>query len=176
MARDIIAKNDATCSFYQYNGFSKHICISINDQIIHGIPNDYQIKENDLITFDVGVTYNNHVCDAAFTINMNPDNQDNENISKATYEALMNAIKIAKAGNYIGDISNEIERTANQYGYEVIRDYGGHGCGNKIHEAPLILNYGKQHTGTKLVNNMTLCIEPMLFTKNNKYYIDKKNN
>jgi methionyl aminopeptidase len=162
----------ATCSFYQYNGFPKHLCISVNDELIHGIPRDYIIKPNDLVTFDLGITYQNHICDAAFTLHVSPTTEAPTKISDATKDALMQAIKVIKPGNYIGDISHTIETTAKMHGYKVISDFGGHGCGNHLHEDPMILNYGKPQTGPVIVKGMTLCIEPMLMTDSNAYFID----
>jgi methionyl aminopeptidase len=168
----LVSELNATCSFYQYNHFPKHLCISVNDELIHGIPRNYVIKANDLITFDLGITYQNHVCDAAFTIHVAPTTDEPSRISSTTKLALMEAIKVIKPGNYIGDISFAIESVAGKNGYEVIKDFGGHGCGNHLHEDPMILNYGKPHTGVKIIKGMTLCIEPMLLTGSDKYYID----
>lgn len=173
-AFEMASANNAICSFYNYNKFPKHICISVNDQLIHGIPNEYVIKNGDLITFDVGIEYKKHHCDAAFNVIVG-DNDEAQKILQVTNQALEEAIKIAIPNNRIGDISNTIENFAHQHGYEVIEHFGGHGCGIKLHEDPLILNYGKPKTGAKLIKNMIICIEPMLLTKSNKYYIDRKN-
>jgi methionyl aminopeptidase len=173
-ACDLIQQKQATCSFYQHEGFPGHICISVNEQLIHGIPTDYKLKDGDLVSFDVGVTYEKHICDAAFAIIIG-HNEKAEHILQAANESLMNAIKLAKPGNYIGDISAAIEQTAQAHGYEVIKDFGGHGCGIKLHEDPIILNYGEPHTGTRLIKNMTLCVEPMLMTDSDRYIIDSKN-
>jgi methionyl aminopeptidase len=169
---DLVKSLNATCSFYQYNGFPKHLCISVNDELIHGVPRDYEIKANDLITYDLGITYQNHICDAAFTIHVNPTDEAPTKISEATKDALIAAIATVKPGNYIGDISHAIISTARKHGYIVIKDFGGHGCGNHLHEDPMILNYGKPQTGPKIVKGMTLCIEPMLMTDSDTYYID----
>jgi methionyl aminopeptidase len=176
MADQLIKRLGGTSSFYQYNGFPGHICISVNQQLIHGIPNNYIIQPNDLVTFDVGVTYNNHVCDAAYTVVVEPGTNPAANdIDKVTYECLMEGIKEIKPGNYTGDISHKIYEIAKDHGYEVIKDFGGHGCGNKVHEDPMILNYGEPGSGVKLVKGMVLCIEPMLMTKSDKYVIDETN-
>jgi methionyl aminopeptidase len=171
---DLVESLGATCSFYQYNDFPKHLCISVNDELIHGIPKDYTIKANDLVTFDLGITYQNHICDAAFTIHVAPTNETPTKISEATKDALMQAIEVIKPGNYIGDISHRIMTIAKKHGYTVIKDFGGHGCGNHLHEDPMILNYGKPHTGIQIVKGMTLCIEPMLMTGSDAYFIDAK--
>jgi methionyl aminopeptidase len=157
-------------------GFPSYICISVNEQLIHGIATNYILKKDDLVTFDIGVKYDDHFCDSAFSINLNPANTKNQAILDATKECLDESIKLAVAGNKTGDLGNKIEEVAQKHGYEVIKDYGGHGCGNKIHEDPFIMCYGKKNTGIKLVPGMVICIEPMLLTGTDKYYIDPKNN
>ena len=175
IAANYIESQKATCSFYQYNDFPGHICISVNDQLIHGVPNDYVIQPGDLIKFDVGVTYHNHVCDAAFTKIIAPKSKPAIAIEKACWECLDEAIKQVKPNHHIGDVASAIEVTAKKYGYEVIKDYGGHGCGNHVHEDPIILNYGQPNTGIKMVKGMVLCIEPMLLTNSDQYYVDPYN-
>jgi methionyl aminopeptidase len=138
------------------------------------VPNDYIIKNGDLVTFDVGIEYKNHHCDAAFSVIVG-NNQEAQKILDVANQALEEGIKKAIANNHIGDISCAIEQHVHNNGYEVIEDFGGHGCGIKLHEDPLILNYGQPNSGTKLLKNMIICIEPMLLTKSNKYYIDHKN-
>jgi methionyl aminopeptidase len=128
-----------------------------------------------MVTFDVGVTYKNHVCDSAFTIIMDEDNVEAKKISEVTYDSLIKSISVIKPGATTGDIGYEIEKIANEGGYEVIKDFGGHGCGNKVHEDPMILCYGSKGKGTKLEKNMVICIEPMLMTDSDEYIIDKKN-
>jgi methionyl aminopeptidase len=176
IANKVILENGGTPSFYQYAGFPGYICISVNDQVIHGIPDGYKLKKEDLVTYDVGVTYNEHFCDSAFSVSVDPDNQINKKIMDATLECLEESVKECMPGNHTGDISNKIEEIAYKNGYEVITDYGGHGCGNKIHEDPIILCYGDKNTGTKLKPGMVICVEPMLMTGSNKYFVDKKNN
>ncbi|MCQ3915308.1 MAG: type I methionyl aminopeptidase [Mycoplasmoidaceae bacterium] len=175
MAADVIAANGATASFYQYEGFPGHICISVNEQIIHGIPNDYVLQKTDIVTFDIGVTYEGYVCDAAFSIVLDPTNEAALEIQDATIDCLNTAIKQIKAGVRIGDISYAIQETAFYHGYEVIKNYGGHGCGLKVHEDPIILNYGQPGTGLKLKAGMVICIEPMLMTDSDEYVVDADN-
>ncbi|MDE7433635.1 MAG: type I methionyl aminopeptidase [Mycoplasmoidaceae bacterium] len=177
LANKTAKQNNASCSFYKYSGFPGHICISVNDQLIHGIPTDYVLKENDLITFDVGITYQEHFCDAAFSLVVSPSNNQKANdINEVTKLALDEALKLIKPDNYTGDIGAKIYEVASSHGYDVIRDYSGHGCGNHIHEDPMIFCYGKPHTGIKLRKNMVLCVEPMLMTNTHEYYVDSKNN
>jgi len=175
IAGDVIRENNAAPSFLGYGGFPKNICISVNDEILHGIASEHKVKENDLITFDIGVTFNNHVCDAAFTINMNHDNLEAQKILDATLDCLDKAINVAIVGNTVGDIGYITEKTAKEHGYEVIKDFSGHGCGIKLHEDPSVMCFGKPHSGAALFENMTICIEPMLLTGSDQYTIDKKN-
>lgn len=176
LANEVAKQNNASCSFYKCYGFPKHICISVNDQLIHGVPNDYIIQPNDLITFDVGITYQDHICDSAFSLVVEPsDNSEANEINRVTKLALDESLKLIKPDNYIGDISAKIYEIASTNGYDVIRDFGGHGCGNHVHEDPTILCFGKPHTGVKIKKGMVLCVEPMLMTGGHEYYIDSKN-
>jgi methionyl aminopeptidase len=168
-------KNNATPTFLNYGGFPKNICISVNDELIHGIPNERIIKDKDMVTFDIGVTYQNHVCDSAFTIIIG-ENKEAEKINKATLECLYSTIDIIKPGVRVGDLGNMTQTIAKKNGYEVIKDFSGHGCGNFLHEDPPIFNFGMKGQGIKLVKNMIICIEPMLLTDSDEYFIDKKNN
>lgn len=171
-AKNIIEKHNCKCAFFDYNGFPGNICISVNDVIIHGIPTDYVLKDKDIVTFDVGVDYNGYICDAAFTIVIG-NNIDAQNINNICYQALYEGIKQAIPNNYVGDISHAIEKYVTDNGYFVIDDFGGHGCGKKLHEEPMILNYGEPKTGSILRPGMVICIEPMILTENKSYYIDK---
>jgi len=167
-----ILSHNATPTFLGYAGFPYDVCISVNDELIHGFPSKYKLKQGDMITIDMGVTYDNHVCDSAFTIIIG-DNLEAKKISEATYASLMQSINEVKPGNHIGDISYVTETVAKKYGYDVIKDFTGHGCGNQLHEDPTIPCYGDKGTGPKLVVGMTLCIEPMLMTGSDEYTTDK---
>ena len=175
IAADVIYENKATPSFYKYEGFPGYICISVNEQLIHGIANEYILRKSDIITFDIGVTYKGYVCDAAFSIVLDSNNKEALDIQKATLECLEEGIKQVIPGNTIGDISYAIEQTATNHGYQLIKDFGGHGCGLHVHEDPIILNYGTPHTGVKLRQGMVLCIEPMLMIDSDEYVIDASN-
>ena len=176
-AANEIKSYNAIPTFYHLYDFPGNICISVNNQLIHGVPNNYVIQPNDMITCDVGVTYLDHVCDAAFTFIVDPSNDSKkQHILNATYDALIRAIKEIKPSAYLGTIGATIEATANEYGYEVIKDYGGHGCGNAPHEDPIVLDYGTPNTGMQLQPNMVLCIEPMLMDGTDKYKVNPTNN
>lgn len=172
LAADVIYKNKATPSFYKHEGFPGYICISVNEQIIHGVASDYVLKKSDMITFDIGVTYKGYICDAAFSVVLDEANIEATQIQLATLDCLEKGIEAIKPGATVGDISHAIETTATQHGYQVIKNFGGHGCGLKVHEDPIILNYGPAHSGPKLRPGMVICIEPMLMTDSDEYVVD----
>ncbi len=177
LANKLIKKYGAKPTFYHLYDFPGHICISVNDQLIHGIGNNYVLKPNDLITCDIGITYDDHVCDSAFSWILPPNNDEpKQRLLDATIDCLEESVKIIKPGIYTGDISAKTYEIAKKHGYEVIKDFAGHGCGNKPHEDPLILNWGSKNTGVKLVPGMVVCIEPMLMEDSDEYTIDSKNN
>ena len=173
LSHKITLENGCESPFHQYNGFPGFNCISVNETIIHGVASEYKLKEFDMVTYDVGVSYEGYICDAAFTVIIG-DNQEAKKISDVCLEALYLGIKQVKPNNKVGDISNAIEQYVKNNGYHVIKDFGGHGCGRKLHEDPIILNYGLPNTGQKLIPNMIICIEPMILTDDCSYYIDKK--
>ena len=172
LARDVTLENGCTTPFHKYQGFQGYNCISVNDVVIHGVPTNYKLKNLDIVTYDVGVAYNGYICDAAFTVVLG-NNEEAKKINEVCYNSLIEGIKQVKPNNRIGDISSAIENYVNEHGYHVIEDFGGHGCGRKLHEDPIILNYGKKGTGPLIKKNMVLCIEPMIFTDDATYYIDK---
>lgn len=172
LARKITIENDCETPFHNYRGFPGYNCISVNDVVIHGIPTNYKLKNLDLVTYDVGVSYKGYICDAAFTVVIG-DNPEAKKINDVCYNALLKGIQQIKPNNRIGDISSAIEDYVKSNGYHVIEDFGGHGCGKKLHEDPIILNYGDKGTGPLLKPNMVLCVEPMILTDSSSYYIDK---
>lgn len=176
IAADVIYENKATPSFYKHEGFPGYICISVNDQIIHGVASDYVLKKSDIVTFDIGVTYKGYICDAAFSIVLDEANIEAKNIQLATLDCLKAGIEAIKPNGFVGDISAAIEATALAHGYQVIRNYAGHGCGLYVHEDPIILNYGTAGTGPRLKPGMVICIEPMLLTDNPEVVVDPKTN
>ena len=177
IAKKTIEENNGTSAFYKYLNFPKNICISVNDCLIHGVPNDYCLKDGDMVTFDVGVKYENHFCDAAFTIIIGNASAETKRINEICYNSLMKAIEIIKPGILTSDIASVVQDYTEANGYELIRNFTGHGCGNKIHEDPIIPNYRSSFfKKEKLLSGMVICIEPMTMTKSNKYYIDPKDN
>ncbi len=180
IAQETIEKHEgATCAFYQYGGFPGHICISVNDCIIHGVPTDYCLQDGDSVTFDVGVKYAEHFCDAAFTVLIGNVSEQAKEISEVCHESLNKAISILKPGVATYDIACTVQDYVESKGYEVIRNFTGHGCGNKLHEDPVISNYRSiefKFASMPLKAGMVICIEPMIMTGSHKFFIDPKNN
>lgn len=155
-------------AFLGYQGFPEHICISVNDEIVHGIPNqDVIIKDGDIVSLDYGVNYNGMITDSAISVICGtnnpafvPRNQIKQLVSH-TEESLHAGLAVIKNGCTIGDIGFAVEKVLNSHKYGIVRDLVGHGVGHAVHEDPNIPNYGKKGTGAKLVAGMTVAIEPM---------------
>lgn len=153
-------------AFLGYAGYPAQICISLNDTVIHGIPDDTVIQPGDLVSLDVGTLADGFVGDNALTIVAGgPDclrNEEDRRLLEGTAQALADGIAMARPGNRVGDISHAVEKTAVKYRLSVVREFVGHGCGRHMHEAPEIPNYGPAGRGPLLKKGMILCIEPML--------------
>lgn len=149
-------------SFKGYGGFPASLCTSINDVIVHGIPDDTVLKEGDVISLDFGVAFHGFQGDAATTVGVGHISDEAEELIRVTRESLFQGIAAAKENRHVGDISAAVQRYAESRGYAVIREYTGHGIGRKMHEDPPIPNFGWPGTGPRLLSGMTLAIEPML--------------
>ena len=143
--------------------FPASICISVNEEVVHGIPNEnpHVLKEGDLISFDCCLDHKGMIADMAFTIGVGAIDEDAKRLLRATREALEAGIAAARGGNHIGDIGVAIDTVAHSYGYGNVYELGGHGVGYKVHEEPYIPNYGTPGTGAELIPGMVLAIEPM---------------
>jgi methionyl aminopeptidase len=163
LGEEVIRSYGCIPSFLNYNGYPASICVSINDEVVHGIPNKKRIiKEGDIVSLDAGVIYKGYHSDAARTHAVGEISQQAKDLIKVTEECFFEGIKYAKEGNYLYDISGAIGRYANERGYGVVEDLCGHGIGSKLHEAPEIPNYEMNRRGPKLRAGMTLAIEPMI--------------
>jgi methionyl aminopeptidase len=156
-------------SFKGYPGYPGYpypasLCVSINDEIVHGIPGERIIKDGDIVSLDFGAIVDGYQGDAAITVMMGDAGPLAKGLMSATEVALEAGIMAARAGNRLGDISAEIQRCAESRGFTVIREYTGHGIGREMHEDPLVPNFGEPGTGPELKKGMTLAIEPMLTT------------
>ena len=154
----------ATSSFKGYHGFPANICVSVNDEIVHGIPGEKVLKEGDIVSLDFGVIYDGFQGDAAVTVPVGEVSPAARRLIDATREALEKGIATAKAGATLGDVSAAIQQFAESRNYSVVREYTGHGIGRDMHEDPQIPNYGIPGTGPVLKKGMTLALEPMLNT------------
>ncbi len=161
--RHYIEKCGARPTFLGYGGFPGSACISINDQVIHGIPSaDVVLKEGDIVKIDVGATYHGFVGDSANTFGVGKISKEASDLIECTKNSFYKGAEQVKIGNRIGDIGAAIQTYCEDRGYGVIRKYIGHGVGRELHEAPDVPNYGKPGRGTRLVSGMTIAIEPMI--------------
>ena len=161
-AENYIIKAGAKPGFKGYGGFPATLCISINDEIVHGIPSDRILKEGDIVSLDGGAFFNGFHSDMAITLPVGKIDPEISRLLKATKKALKRGIRNSKVGNTFGDISNAIQRHAESQGFGVAKNLCGHGIGRNLHEDPEILNYGDRHTGSKIKEGMCFCLEPML--------------
>lgn len=156
-----------------YSGFPDVICISLNDEIVHGIPGNDIIKDGDLVSFDLCVGYNGMITDAAITVVAGESNGAKRKLLKGTEQALMAAIDVVKDGVKTGDIGAAAEKVMTQYGFGIVRDLVGHGVGHLVHEEPDVPNYGFAGTGNKLSAGMTIAIEPMSTLGSERVVLDR---
>jgi len=162
IAYKIIIKNHAIPTFKGYNGFPASICASINEQVVHGIPNkDIFLKEGDVISLDVGATYKGLVGDSAITVPVGEIDAELKKLLKVTEQALYDGIGKMIANNHLSEASGAIEDCANQYGFGIVKSYGGHGVGHSMHEDPFVFNFRNGIPGPVLKSGMTIAIEPM---------------
>lgn len=162
IAEEYIISQGATPSFKGYEGFPKAICISVNDEVVHGIPNNYKLKNGDIIGIDIGACYKGYHGDSAWSYAIGDISEEKAYLLEHTEKALFEGLKQVKDGNYIGDIGHAIEQYANQYKLGVIRELVGHGVGTSVHEDPDVPNYGRPKTGPRLKEGMVIAVEPML--------------
>ena len=163
IAENYIRKCGAVPTFLGYGGFPASICASINEQVVHGIPNrNCILNEGDIISIDVGATFRGYVGDAARTFPVGKISDENARLIEVTRQSFYEGLAHAKKGNRLGDISNAIQRYVEKNGYSVIRDLVGHGVGENMHEDPMVPNYGKKGRGIKLCEGLTIAVEPMV--------------
>ena len=162
LAEEICRRRKVKPAFKNYRGYPRSICISINDEIVHGIPSHRRINAGDLVSIDFGVRHDGYFGDAAVTLAVGKVSETAEKLMKATEEALYAGIAKVVAGNRLSDVSHAVQTTVESYGFSVIRDFVGHGIGRSLHEDPQIPNYGPPGHGPLLQPGMTLAIEPMV--------------
>jgi len=161
-AAKLIAAYGAKSAFLGYRGYPGNVCISIDSEVVHGIPGDRRIELGQIVSLDIGVLFGGFVGDTATTVMVGVTDPDVIRLVRSTEQALMAGIEMARAGKRLGDLSHAVESVVNGAGYSVVRDFVGHGVGRKLHEEPQIPNFGTAGVGPKLKVGMTLAIEPMV--------------
>ena len=163
LGEDLIRSFDCVPNFLNYNGYPASICVSVNDEVVHGIPRDDRIlKEGDIVSLDAGLIYKGYHSDAARTYAVGQISPEAEKLITVTKQSFFEGIKMAKAGNHLYDISNAVDAYVTSYGYGIVKALVGHGIGTKLHEDPQIPNFAQKRKGLRLQPGMTLAVEPMI--------------
>jgi methionyl aminopeptidase len=174
IAEEFILDNKATASFKGYNGYPFACCISVNDAIVHGFPNNEELKDGDIVSVDIGVFKNGFNGDSAYTFGIGEITEEVAQLLRVTKESLYKGIEKAVHGNRVGDLAYAIQDyTEKQHGYGVVRELVGHGLGRHLHEDPQVPNYGKRGTLAKLKEGMVIAIEPMINMGTKDVFHDK---
>lgn len=162
LAESVILKKGGTPAFKGYRGYPNSLCISINEQVVHGIPSNRRLKDGDLVSIDLGVYRDGYYGDAAVTVIAGEITTEAKRLLDATQKALYIGIEKARAGNHLSDISNAVQMYVEGEGFSVVRAFVGHGIGTSLHEEPQVPNFGEAGKGPLLKNGMVLAIEPMV--------------
>lgn len=150
-------------AFLGYGGFPASACVSVNDELVHGIPNDSRVlSSGDIVTVDIGTIYEGYYSDTAYTFPVGKINNSAKKLLQVTEDSLYKAIEQVKPGNRLGDVSYAVQKYAEEFGFSIVREYCGHGVGRHLHEEPNVPNFGKPGTGVRLVEGMTFAVEPMV--------------
>ncbi|MVZ65962.1 type I methionyl aminopeptidase [Sphingobacterium sp. DK4209] len=161
-AFEFIKDHKGTPAFLNYHGFPYSLCISVNDQIVHGFPSEYVLQEGDIISVDGGVNLNDFISDSAYTFGVGEISSEAQQLLDVTKASLYKGIDEAVAGKRVGDISAAVQEYVTRYNYGIVRELVGHGVGFHLHEKPEVPNYGKRGSGPKLEEGLVICIEPMI--------------
>ncbi len=162
LAHDYIVKQNAIPSFLGYSGYPASVCISINEEVVHGIPGERVIKEGDLVSIDCGSIYKGYNGDAARTFLMEGADEEKVQLAEVTKQSFFEGMKVLKAGARLGDLGHAIQSYAESFGYGVVRAMVGHGIGRDMHEDPEVPNFGVAGRGLRLKAGMTIAVEPMI--------------
>lgn len=162
VAEEFIRDHAAVPGFLGYKGYPKTLCTSVNQQVVHGIPSGYVLKEGDIVSVDCGVLFQGYYGDSAYTFAVGEVNDRVRQLLKTTRESLYKGIENAREGKRIGDISNAIQEYCEREKFSVVREMVGHGIGKSLHESPEVPNYGRKGHGPRLQHGMVICIEPMI--------------
>ena len=176
-AKEIMELHGAISATYNYHGYPAFICISINEELVHGIPNDKELKKGDLVTIDVSLSKDGYYSDAAYTIVVEEyNNEIDKKLLQTTNKVLEIAIENAKPGVKLKDLGAIIESYVKQNGFDVSKDFVGHGIGTKLHEEPSVPNFYDSNNNHILEEGMVICIEPMIMIETNEIFIDPIDN
>lgn len=163
LGEEIIRSYGCIPSFLNYNGYPASICVSVNQEVVHGIPDKHRIiQEGDIVSLDAGVIYKGYHSDAARTHGVGEISKEAKQLIEVTRQSFFEGIKYAKAGNHLNDISAAVQAYAEEFGYGVVRDLVGHGIGEHLHEDPEVPNFARRRKGIRLQAGMTLAVEPMI--------------
>lgn len=162
LARDYITSRDATPSCYHYNGYPGNICISVNDEVVHGIPGPRKLKDGDIVTLDICACYKGYHGDSAWSYPVGNISEEKQYLLEHTEKALYEGLNVIKSGSRIGDIGAAVQKYAESHKLGVVKELVGHGIGNHLHEDPDVPNYGIANTGPILKEGMVIAVEPML--------------
>jgi len=163
LVEKVIRDEGAKPSFLNYSGFPASACVSINEEVVHGIPSPHRVlRSGDIVSVDIGAVYKGYHGDSAWTYPCGEISEDAKKLLEGTEASLFAGLEYAKANNHLSDISHHVQKKAESLGYSVVREFVGHGVGKKLHEDPQIPNYGLPHRGLILKPGMTLAIEPMI--------------
>ena len=173
VAETFIRDNGAIPSFLGFEGFPAAICTSVNDIVVHGFPSDYVLKEGDIVTADIGTLYKGYNGDSAYTFPVGEIDAKTRKLLDVTKASLYKGIEAAVEGNRVGDIGYAVQTYVESFGFSVVRELEGHGIGKGMHENPGVPNFGKRGKGVKLVDGMTICIEPMVNAGVKSVYLDR---
>ena len=162
IAEEFIRSHGAVPGFLGYGGFPNTLCVSVNENVVHGIPSNYALREGDIVSVDCGTILKGFYGDSAYTFGVGEIAPEVEQLLRVTKESLYKGVEKAVAGGRVGDISAAVQAHAEKYGYGVVRELVGHGLGREMHESPEVPNYGRRGTGPLLKEGMVICIEPMI--------------
>lgn len=174
-AEKFIISKGAKPSFKGYDGFPNATCISVNEEVVHGIPSNRKLKKGDIVSIDIGADYKGYHGDSAWSYSVGELDAEEKYLMEHTEKALYEGIKQVKPGNRVGDIGYAVEKYANEHHLGIVRELVGHGVGNHLHEDPDVPNYGKAKTGPVLREGMVIAIEPMLNLGTDDIVIDDNN-
>ena len=175
LCEKFILERDAYPTCKGFEGFPNALCVSVNDEVVHGIPSNRKLKNGDIVTIDVVIGYKGYQGDAAWTYAVGEVDDDKKYLMEHTEKALYKGIEMAKPGNRIGDISFAVQKYAEEHNLGVVRELCGHGIGKEMHEEPEVPNFGVPNTGIRLKPGMVICIEPMLTFGKRGIYMDDNN-